>query len=544
MPGAMTKFWIYLGLAAVLIACTGGESASTSEPGQETGAVSGPLVAMTEYGPVRGFVDEGVLTFKGVRYGANTQNTRFRAPNSPEPWNEVADANEYGPACPQATGPRLSLFDSWAPEPDPGQSEDCLFLNVWTPGLDESARPVLVWFHGGGFTSGSGSSSVYDGVRLVNRGDVVVVTVNHRLNVFGYLHLADYGEAYAESGTAGMVDLVASLEWVRDNISAFGGDPNNVLIFGESGGGWKVSTIMAMDSAQGLFHRAVAQSGPGLEVATQASASAASGALIEALGLTAETVSEIDSLPIETILAAAQQVYATGKRPGARPVVDGVNISRQPFSPDAPAQSVDVPLLIGSTKHEMTMLAGAARPEWFELSWETLPAALAEAIPGADGQVIMNGYRKLHPELDASTLFFEAITDQSIFGRGSFTMADRKAEQGGASVYQYYLTWETPVEGGKWGATHALDLAFMFDNVASSESMSGTGEAQQALADVMSEAWLAFAREGDPNHEGLPDWPEYQTTDRATMIFDNEPRVVNDPRGQERAIIDTALGGD
>ena len=540
----MTRLWTVLSLVVVLMACASEESVSTSDSSLEVVADSDPHVAMTKYGAVRGLVDEGVLTFKGVRYGADTKQARFRAPNAPEPWSEIADATNYGPSCPQATGPRLSLFDSWVPEPDPGQSEDCLFLNLWTPGLDEGARPVLVWFHGGGFTSGSGSSNVYDGVRLVNRGDVVVVTVNHRLNVFGYLHLAEYGDDYAESGTAGMVDLVASLEWVRDNISAFGGDPNNVLIFGESGGGWKVSTIMAMDSAQGLFHRAVAQSGPGLEVATQETASAASAALIEALGLTSETISEIDTLPVETILAAAQEVYATGKRPGARPVVDGVNIARQPFSPDAPAQSIDVPLLIGSTKHEMTMLAGAARPEWFELNWETLPAALAEAIPGADGRVIMNGYRKLHPELDASTLFFEAITDQSVFGRGSFTMADRKAEQGGAPVYQYYLTWETPVEGGKWGATHALDLAFMFDNVANSESMSGTGETQQALADVMSEAWLAFARDGDPNHEGLPDWPAYDMQDRATMIFDNEPRVVNDPRGQERAVIDAALGGD
>ena len=535
--------WAYLGLVCMLMACSAEEQASTSEAVQEPQATEDSLVAMTQHGPVRGVVDDGVLTFKGVRYGADTKDTRFRAPNPPAEWTEVTDATSYGPSCPQATGPRLSLFDSWVPENE-SLSEDCLFLNVWTPGLDDGARPVMVWFHGGGFTSGSGSSNVYDGVRLVNRGDVVVVTVNHRLNVFGYLHLAEYGDQYSDSGTAGMVDLVASLEWVRDNIAEFGGDPDNVLIFGESGGGWKVSTIMAMDAAQGLFHRAVAQSGPGLEVATQETAAAASGALLEALGLTKETISEIDTLPVETILAAAQEVYATGKRPGARPVVDGVNIARHPFSPDAPAQSIDVPLLIGSTKHEMTMLAGAARPEWFELNWETLPAALAEAIPGADGEVIMTGYRQLHPDLDASTLFFEAVTDHSVFGRGSFTMADRKSEQSGAPVFQYYLTWETPVEGGKWGATHALDLAFMFDNVAKSESMSGTGESQQALADVMSEAWLAFARDGDPNHDGLPDWPEYTVEDRATMIFDNELRVVNDPRGQERAIIDNALGGD
>lgn len=508
---------------------------NTKEQVSETGPV-----ARTEYGSVRGFVDDGVMTFKGIRYGADTATTRFAAPQPPQSWDAVADALEYGPSCPQVSGGRLSLFDSWIPEKDPGQSEDCLFLNVWTPALDDSKRPVMVWFHGGGFTTGSGSSNVYDGVRLVNRGDVVVVTVNHRLNVFGYLYLDPYGEQFQGSGTAGMVDLVASLEWVQDNIGQFGGDPDNVLIFGESGGGWKVSTLMAMDAAQGLFHRAVAQSGPGLEVATAEVAEKASRALIAELGLTEETIDQIKDLSAEDLYAASRKVFESGLRPGSRPALDGVNIARHPFSPDAPAQSIEVPLLIGSTQTEMSMLTGAARPELFELTWETLPAALAEAIPGVDGAAVAEGYRALHPDIDVTNLFFEALTDNSVFGRGSFTMADRKADQGGASVYQYYLAWHTPVEGGKWSATHALDLPFVFDNVAKSESMSGSGESQQALADMMSEAWLAFARNGDPNHDGLPEWPVYETETRATMVFSDTPQVVNDPRGRERAIIDGA----
>lgn len=216
---------------------------------------------------------------------------------------------------------------------------------------------------------------------------------------------------------------------------------------------------------------------------------------------------------------------------------------RHPFAPDAPAQSKDIPLLIGSTQHEMSLLAGARRPELFELTWETLPGALAQSIPGVDAQAVVDGYRALHPQISAADLYFEATTDHGRFGRASFTLADRKAAQGGAPVYQYYFSWRSPVEGGKWGATHALDIGFVFDNVALSESMSGTGETQQALADVMSEAWLAFARGGDPNHDGLPEWPVYDAELRQTMIFDDQPRVVNDPRKRERAILDAALSG-
>jgi para-nitrobenzyl esterase len=500
-------------------------------------------VAMTQYGPVRGSVEDGVLTFKGVRYGADTRSTRFAPPAAPTPWAEPVDALAYGPSAPQPARGRLSLFDSWLPDPDPGTSEDCLFLNVWTPALDGGKRPVMVWLHGGGFTTGSGSSNAYDGVRLTNRGDVVVVTVNHRLNVFGYLYLDEYGDEFAGSANAGMLDLVASLEWVRDNISEFGGDPDNVLIFGESGGGWKVSTLMGMGAADGLFHRAVVQSGPGLTLMEPETASAATSALLAELGLEAETVRELHTLPVETIAAAAASLAEKGVSVGNRPVVDGVHNLRHPFTPAAPEQSADVPLLIGSTRTEMSMLAGAGSRELFDLTWESLPAAIENSFPGVDAQAVIDGYRELHPDIDAVNLFFEALTDNSLFGRGSFTLADRKAEQGGGRVFQYYFNWPSPVEGGMWSATHALDIGFVFDNVAKSASMSGTGERQQALADVMSEAWLAFARSGDPNHPGLPEWPAYDPETRATMVFDDVPVVVNDPRGRERAIIDAALGG-
>jgi len=531
-----------IGVLLLLSAC-----GKSSPPKVKNEATTPPDVAEsrpmaeTQYGPVKGFVEDNIAVFKGVRYGADTATTRFAAPAKPASWTEPLDASSFGPSALQGTRGNLSLFTSWGTDPDPGRSEDCLFLNVWTPATDHKKRPVMVWFHGGGFTSGSGSSNAYDGVRLANRGDVVVVTVNHRLNVFGYLHLDEYGDEFKGSANAGMLDLVASLEWVRDNISQFGGDPDNVLIFGESGGGWKVSTLMAMDAAQGLFHRAVVQSGPGLTLMDAEPAAKASAALLQELGINADNVDDIRKLPAQDIMAAAMKLFEKGIRVGGRPVVDGVHNLRHPFTPDAPSQSKKVALMIGSNQTEMSMLAGAARRELFDLTWDTLPAAIATIIPGKDAQKIIAGYREIHPDISASSLYFEAMTDNGRFGRASYTLADRKAQQGGAEVYQYYFAWHTPVEGGMWGATHALDIGFVFDNVAKSESMSGTGEAQQALADVMSEAWLAFARTGNPNHKGLPQWPAYDEENRATMVFDNQSKVVNDPRGRERAIIDAAM---
>ncbi len=509
---------------------------------EEDGSGEGPVVE-TAHGPVRGFVDRGILAFKGIRYGADTAATRFQPPSLPESWRSPVDTRAFGASCPQIrrSSASFTLFDSWQPDPDPGFSEDCLFLNVWTPASDSGSRPVMVWLHGGGFSSGSGSSNAYDGVRLANRGDVVIVSLNHRLNLFGYTYLDEYAGTFSGSGNAGMLDLVQALEWVRDNIERFGGDPNNVLIFGESGGGFKVTTLMAMDAAKGLFHKAVAQSGPGLTLMEAEVAARQSRVLLAELGLTAVTADKILTLPMQTLLDAMERITTAGQSVGSRPVIDGVHQHRHPFVPAAPEQSIDVPLLIGSTQTEMSLLAGARQPSLFDLTWETLPAALSLGLPGVDATAVIKGYRGLHPEIDPPNLYFEATTDHSVFGRGSFDLADRKAEQGGAPVFQYYMTWRSPVENGKWGATHALDIGFVFDNVARSASMSGAGEAQQALAEVMSEAWLAFARTGDPNHEKLPQWPRYDAETRATMVFDDQSYVASDPRGRERAIIDSAL---
>jgi len=524
--------------SVLLVGCSADTGDEVSRAGKATAVPDAAPVARTEYGQVRGSVEDGINVFKGIRYGADTASTRFQAPAEPAPWDGVQDALAYGNSCPQIpTGSGGGLFDSWRPQPSPPLSEDCLFLNVWTPALaDGKKRPVMVWFHGGGFASGNGSSNAYDGVRLAKRGDVVVVTVNHRLNFFGYLYLGEYGERFADSGNAGILDLVASLEWVRDNIESFGGDPDNVLIFGESGGGAKVSVLMAMEAAEGLFHRAVVQSGPALTIAPKEEAAEAGAAVVEKLGLDADTIGQILTMPTAKIEEAAREVArSTNLSPGARPVLDGRNFTRHPFADGAPPQSKDVPLLIGTTRTENSLLIGAREPATFDLTWETLPAALQERFPSIDAEAVVQKYRELHPDIDAPELFFTATTDAGFLNR-SIELADQKAKQNGAPVYFYLLNWDTPVDGGKWLSPHALEIGMVFDNVAKSESMSGTGPEPQKIADMMSEAWLAFAHSGNPNHEGIPEWPAYTVDERPTMVFDLEPQVINDPHGEQRKL--------
>ena len=506
--------------------------------------MSAPSIATTTAGKIRGIVRDSVHVFKGVRYGADTAATRFGPPRAPEPWSDVKDALEYGNSSPQGVGgDGGGLFASWRPSPPLPISEDCLFLNVWTPGLrDGRKRPIMVWLHGGGFVTGSGSSNAYDGTRLANRGDVVVITINHRLNAFGYLYLGGHGEDFADSGNAGTLDIILALEWVRDNAAELGGDAGNVMVFGESGGGAKVSVLLAMDRAKGLFHRAVVQSGPWLRATPAQQASEAANAVIEQLGLTRSTLDEIRKLPMQRLLSAWQKAAPASRGVADGPVLDGRSLAQHPFDPGAPAQGRDVPMMIGTCSTETSMLIGAARPELFDLTWDGLREALAPQLAGLDAASTLAEYRRLHPDYSPAEAYFRITTDRGFY-RSSMLQADRKAAQGGAPVYFYILEWPTPVHAGKWLTPHALDIGFVFDNVARSEAMSGVGPDQQRLADMMSESWLAFARSGDPNHAKLPAWPSYDSRARATMIFDVEPRVVNDPRGVERALFKRPAGG-
>ncbi len=527
------RAFLKAGVALAAIAAAGGGLAACSkaEPAATSPAAPAAPVAATKFGKVKGFVEDGVSVFKGVRYGADTGKNRFGPPADPDSWDGEADATAYASSAPQNPGgDGGGLFKSWRQDPPLPTSEDCLFLNVWTPAVDANKRPVMVWFHGGGFVTGSGSSYAYDGVRLAKRGDVVVVTVNHRLNVFGYLNLATYGEEFADSGAAGALDMVHALKWVRDNIAGFGGDPGKVLIFGESGGGAKVCTLMAMDGAKGLFHRAVVQSGPRVRNTDKAESGKAADAFVAKLGLTKATIGEIKTKPMGDLLKAFADVPAAG----TGPVLDGRSITRHPFDPDGPAVSADVPLLIGCNRTEGTSLEGGSNPALFDLTWETLPAELKKAFPGRDPAKIIALYKQTNPNIEAPEVYFEATADNRFF-RGSVTVADRKSAQGAAPAYFYHLDWVTPVMGGKRYVPHALDIGMVFDNVAKSESMSGTGADAQAIADQMSESWLAFAKTGDPNNKNVPQWPTYSAAQRNIMVFATTPRVEVDIRKEQRA---------
>jgi para-nitrobenzyl esterase len=526
---------LVLSLLLLTAGCGGGRSGAAGNGVSAAEPVAEPI-AETEHGRVRGTVEDGILTFKGIRYGADTATTRFAAPAKPELWDGVLDATSFGASCPQTpTGNPGGLFTSWRPDPAPPLDEDCLFLNIWTPALaDGGQRPVMVWFHGGGFTSGNGSSRAYDGVRLARRGDVVVVTVNHRLNVFGYLALGHYGDGFEDSSVAGLLDMVLALEWVRDNVEAFGGDPGTVMIFGESGGGAKVSTLLATEAARGLFHRAVVQSGALVRFPEREAAQAAADRVVANLGLTRETVGEIKALPTETI-----QEALAGTGAATAPSVDGRTLTRHPFDPDAAPAGRDVPLMLGTNRTESSLFLGAADPAVFELTWEGLAAAMAEAFPDHDVDAVIAAYRELEPGSTPTDVLFEATTD-SRYLAGHVLQAERKVAQGGAPVYLYLFDWDTPVDGGRWRAPHALEIGFVFDNVAHSESMSGIGEEQQRVADVMADTWISFARTGNPDNPRIPHWPPYDLESRPVMVLDESPELVNDARAAQRALLDDA----
>jgi para-nitrobenzyl esterase len=495
----------------------------------------GSPVTTTKTGKVRGAVSDGINVFRGIPYGSPpTGPLRFMPPVPPPHWTGVRDALQYGDQCPQVSPPPTPAWASWARQT--GESEDCLVLNVWTPGLrDGRKRPVMVWFHGGGYSVFNGSAPVYDGERFCKKGDVVLVTLNHRLNAFGYLYLAELGgKKFADSGNVGQLDLVLALEWVRDNIEEFGGDPNNVTIFGESGGGGKVSATLAMPAAKGLFHRAAIQSGPGLRGTPREGATKTAKQLMSALQLRSDQVEELQHLPVSKLLEGVKAV-TQGSPMVFGPVVDGQALPRDPFTPDAPAISANVPVIVGYNKDETTVLFPP--PGVFTLDWDTLPQRLT-AMLGANTGRVVELCRRMYPQASASDLYFQITTERSM-GLGSITLAERKSEQGKAPAFLYRLEWDTPVEGGRLRAPHSLDLPMVFDNVAKSDSIIGAGAPEaQKVADAMSSAWLAFAHTGKPDAKGLPHWPSYDTKTRATMIFNVKSQIMNDPTSELRRLLE------
>jgi len=500
-------------------------------------------VAATRYGKVVGVSASGVCTFKGIHYGANPEGAmRFMPPVPPKPWSETAEALNYGDLAPQnlsgASGSdiRVAMGDIFGP----GKvSEDCLVLNVWTPSLTHGRRPVMVWLHGGGYTGGSDGAPTYDGTNLARKQNVVVVGINHRLNVFGYLYLGEIGGAkYADSCNVGMLDCVLALEWVRDNIAHFGGDPNNVTIFGESGGGGKVSVLMAMPPAKGLIHKAIVESGSTLRVSTADEADAAARKYLAQLKIAPDRVDDLQRVPMADMLAAMRAMTGPNSiRLG--PVVDGRSLPRQPFDPDAPAQSASIPMLIGTNGTESTALLGIADASLFSLDEADMRAKLKSYLHvNDDAQIgsLVAVYKKERPEATPSDIYFAVTTDR-MMRMNAVTQAERKAAQGSAPAYMYIFDWRSPVLGGKLRSPHGIELAFVFDNTDKATGMNGTGADLAPLAERVSAAWAGFARTGNPNAPGLPHWPAYEASTRATMIFNDECKVVNDPGKDERHAI-------
>lgn len=519
------KFLAFVGLLTATAGCCPRKGCCSS--GEDSGilASSSVAVAQTANGKVAGYIQDGVTIFKGIPYA---KANRFEAPVQADSWEGIRSCRQYGPVSPQGArsgwaNDEIAFAFNWN---DGVQGEDCLRLNVWTPALDSRKRPVMVWLHGGGYSAGSGQElPSYDGTSLAFAEDVVVVSINHRLNVLGFLDLSAYGEKYAKSANAGLLDIVASLKWVRDNIAAFGGDPSNVTIFGQSGGGGKVTTLLATPCAKGLFHKAIVQSGSMLRTMESKYSRKIGIATVRNLGLDASSIDKISEVPYGELLAAGEkaiaQVKAEADRDGVAsfifgwaPTVDGAVLPSQPFDPQAPAISADIPMIIGTTRHEFSMttyvpaLRNAGREEVIGIlkgrygeGTERFLELFAKAYPGS----------KPADMLDADFVFRPSAIEQAL----------RKSLQGAAPVYMYMFNWESPVLDGILRSTHCMEIPFVFNNADRHASMTGGGAQAMELASKMSHCWAEFARCGKPSAEGLPEWEPFEAEKRAVMFFDN-----------------------
>lgn len=514
----------------------------------------------TTYGTVSGFDDRGVKTFLGIRYGADTGGKfRFMPPRPPEPWSGVREQTHLGATAiqsiPNAVGysPELpNLFASLrAREPE---SEDCLFLNVWTPGVgDGRKRPVMVWIHPGGFTTGAGCNPVTNGRNIAEAGDVVLVSFNHRLGVFGYLDAPALAPYMDGAANVAQLDQIAALQWVRDNIAEFGGDPTNVTIFGQSGGGAKVCTLLAMPAAKGLFHRAIVESGIFRVCATPELGAAGAEALLKELGMTPRDANRLRDVPAAQLLSAFyvvsghNRIASDGLRRAFGPTIDPATVPSHADSSAAARLSADIPLVIGTTR---TDIADIERElPGFDITFDDLePRYLTwyreridkTALSPARAHRQVTAYRRAYPHASAVDIYYRLLT---MLWPTLNTVAyiDRKSALQRAPVYLYEVAFETTIHGGMFHSPHSVEEPLVFRNVAAATSLyEDTPEAKARAATMtaqMSPAWTGFARNGNPNHRDMPVWPRYTTRDRSAMIFDLTSSIEHDYRRFDRQML-------
>jgi len=519
---------------------------------QESGNCSTPrlAVAKTQYGKLRGFLVDGVFTFKGVPYGQTTAGeNRWLPAKPPVPWTDEYPALAYGANCPQTLHPWTSIEQTFLFDWDDGwQSEDMLKLNIWTPGLS-GKRPVMLYMHGGGFSFGSSYElPSHDGAQMARHHDVVQVSVNHRLNILGFFDASEIGgRAYEDSANVGMTDLVAALRWVRDNIENFGGDPDRVMIYGQSGGGSKVTTMMGMPSASGLFHRASAQSGGGGNIPTLEQQKELARLVMKDLGLASNDIQSLQKMEWSKLFAAGNAAAAKinpsgapmgpggpGKpRVGWSPCVDGKVINMRSFFDAAPEVSKHVPMLIGSVSEEGNQMS--SRPT--EQEWH---ANLAKTYGEEKATAIIAALRKAYPAKQIQTLSYICSGRPGLNGlsmrNNVVKMAALKHDLHAAPAYAYYFAWQTPMLDGLPGAWHTAELQFCFDNTKRCEQGTGNTREAQILAKKMASSWAAFAANGNPGIPDLP-WEPSEPETNKTMLWDNDCRMVDDPEGQARKII-------
>ena len=520
------KSILFVVLAVVAASCANPDGQCKYGP-REIGPIisDGTTVAQTVYGKVQGYKDGDVYAFKGIPYA---KAERFMPPQSPDRHDDVMLCRTYGPKTPQTS---TSL--AYRPDPsdygfvfqfnvEPVDEDECLVLNVWTKGLDHGKRPVFVWIHGGGFASGSGNDlPCYEGRALAEKGDIVVVNLNHRLNILGYIDLRGLGGKYSESVNLGMQDLVKALEWVRDNIEAFGGDPDNVTIAGQSGGGGKVNTLMAMPSAMGLFHRAIAQSGSWVLHNNDADGKALGMAVMDELGVTpANAAEKLSSFTYRELAMAGNRASAKLGSSGFCPTVDGKYVIDPAFDSEAPEISRNIPMIIGSNKNEFTYDNSPV------MTQEEAEDMLVRLMGKEKAMAYVKEYDKAYPGHTPQDMLY---TD-SFLRKAAVKMADMKSAQGSADVYMYFFTWKPA--NNALGACHGMELPFVFNNIALQREMTGGTLEAYRLADLISSSWISFIRTGNPNVKGLPEWEPYTAENGNTMIFDNECTVVhNHDRG-------------